>query len=135
MPKVRMLEGGRAGVGGVYQYRVTVSHRAHVIPHRHICTFCVLPPQRGFCPEGSLTVCSAVRGMGWQVAPHQGGERGKPRFSPEGRRQKVPEAFSFPAALSQFCHMNRNLFIAIRLQTRAIQRRMFSKFQGKTSPW
>lgn len=93
----------------------TVSHKTHVIPHRHICTFCVLPPpppprNGSFCTEGSLTTRAAVRGMGLggegaqRGSDTRGGVKEEAPVLPE-RNRKLPEASHYKTALSQFCHM------------------------------
>lgn len=92
--KVTMLESGRAVVCRVYLYWVTVSHKTRVTPHRHRCTFCVLPYSGGFCTEGSLTASTAVRGTGLGGEGAQR-ERRKPRFSTEIRKKKLLEASRF----------------------------------------
>lgn len=111
LPKVTLRESGRAGICHVYPYWVTVSHRTHVIPHRHICTFCVLPPQWELVLCRQPDCVPVVRGVCWGGGCHRRSEGGA---SPaQGGNKKLPEAFSFKTALSQFHHMNRNLFIAI----------------------
>ena len=113
LPKVTVLESGRAGSRCVYQYWVTVNHKAHIVPHRHTGTFVFQPHSGTFCTEGNLSTCYSQKdGFGGPAGATPKRSEGRSPDSPqkeEKRRYLEPPLQDSASS----CHKNRNLFIAL----------------------
>lgn len=125
LPKVTVLESGRAG-----SCRITKPSSSPA--GTQACLFSG-PTNGSFCTGGNLTARVTVRrmGLGVQRVQHQRESEGRSPNSPqkEETRRYLEPPFQDPASS---CHKNRNLFIALQLQTHETEREI--KSQGEGSP-